>query len=436
MVMDLLFGPQKPNILGSAVPVLKILCMCGMGSALAHPVINVINPEACKLLSKLVFALFLPSLIFTELGKSVTLGEMKDWWFIPVNVLLSAVIGCGIGYIVALVCRPPPQFFKFTIVMTGIGNTGNLPLAIIGSICHGWNTFGARCNQNGVAYISFAQWVAVIIVYTFVYHMLEPPMEFYELVSEIQPAEEDDPVMEMPQLLEAEWPGVKDAQTEETRTPLLSQMFADSSVGDERQEEEEGVGSPMTVRCLAEPQVVRKMRLVAEKTPLRHILQPPTVASLLAIVVGIFPDLSSILFNQGAPLAFFTDSLTLLSAAMVPCIMLVLGGVLSGGPGRSELGLRTTIGICVTRLLLLPLVGIGVVILADRLGFIPQDNKMFMFVLLLQYTMPSAILSGAMTSLRGFGEREASAVLFWQHIFAVISIAVYIAIYFKILPYI
>lgn len=166
------------------------------------------------------------------------------------------------------------------------------------------------------------------------------------------------------------------------------------------------------------------------------MLQPPIIASLLAIAVGILPNTSSFIFGDDAPLGWFTDSLTILGAALVPCVMLVLGGTLSGGPGNSDLGLRTTIGISFTRLVVLPPLGIGVVLLAYRLGLLPEGDKMFMFVLLLQHTMPTAILSGAMTSLRGYGEKEASALLFWQHIFAVISIAAYIVIYFKIISHI
>ncbi|CAN0875377.1 Protein PIN-LIKES 2 [Linum grandiflorum] len=45
-----------------------------------------------KLLSKLVFALFLPCLIFTEQGESITLENMAKWWFIPVNILISTTI--------------------------------------------------------------------------------------------------------------------------------------------------------------------------------------------------------------------------------------------------------------------------------------------------------------------------------------------------------
>lgn len=121
----------------SVVPVMKVLTMCALGTLLAHPRISIITPAATRLLSKLVFALFLPCLICTELGESMTLGNMLTWWFIPVNVLLSYFVGCVAGVVVALVCKPPTRFFRFTVVMTGIGNAGNLPLAIIGSMCHG-----------------------------------------------------------------------------------------------------------------------------------------------------------------------------------------------------------------------------------------------------------------------------------------------------------
>lgn len=181
--------------------------------------------------------------------------------------------------------------------------------------------------------------------------------------------------------------------------------------------------------------MVRKIRVVAEKTPIQHLMQPPIIASVMAILVGMFPSTNALLFGDDAVLGWFTDSLTILGAALVPCVMLVLGGTLSVGPGSSELGLRTTIGITVTRLVLLPPIGIGVVLFGCKLGVVPQGDKMFMFVLLLQHTMPTAILSGAMTSMRGYGEREASALLFWQHISSVVTIAVYIVIYLKIVSY-
>lgn len=146
MVMAVRLGAEVKDMIElSVVPVMKVLTMCALGTLLAQPKINIITPAATRLLSKLVFALFLPCLIFTELGGLMTFSNLAHWWFIPVNVLLSYFIGCIAGVIVALVCKPPARFFRFTVVMTGIGNAGNLPLAIVGSICHGQShPFGKR----------------------------------------------------------------------------------------------------------------------------------------------------------------------------------------------------------------------------------------------------------------------------------------------------
>jgi predicted permease len=68
--------------------------------------------------------------------------------------------------------------------------------------------------------------------------------------------------------------------------------------------------------------------------------------------------------------------------------------VLVAGPGSSKLGFRTTAAIVFARLALVPPVGLGIVMFADKLGFLPPDDKMFRFVLLLQHSMPTSVLSG------------------------------------------
>ncbi|KAI8538977.1 hypothetical protein RHMOL_Rhmol09G0145400 [Rhododendron molle] len=437
---------MKPStdLLSAVVPLMKLLTLTVVGLVLAHPRTQIIPKATLKLLSKLVFALFLPCLIFTHLGQSITLKNFALWWFIPVNVLVSTAMGCILGYLVVIICRPPPQFIRFTIIMPAFGNTGNLPLAVVGSICHSKdNPFGPDCHRKGVAYVSFAQWVAVILVYTLVYHMMEPPLEYYEIVEEaveiMEHREGNDNDVSRPLLVEAEWPGIEDKETEHSKTPFIARIFnsatSDTQTGFPELDltVEEGGNSPESVRCLAEPRVVRKMRIVAEQTPIQHILQPPTIASLLAIIVGMVPQIKALFFRDDAPLSFISDSLEILAGAMVPSVMLILGGMLAEGPNDSKLGLRTMIGITVVRLLVLPLLGIGIVALADKLHFLVDGDQMYRFVLLLQYTTPSAILLGAIASLRGYAVSEASSLLFWQHICALFSLSLYIIIYFKLL---
>ncbi|KAJ1401415.1 Membrane transport protein [Sesbania bispinosa] len=433
------------NLATAIVPLLKLLCLTVIGLLLANPRMQFIPKATFKLLSKLVFALFLPCLIFTELGESITLENFVDWWFIPVNVLVSTALGCLLGFLVVVICRPPPQLTRFTIIMTGFGNTGNLPLAVVGSVCHTKdNPFGQQCHSRGVAYVSFSQWVAVILVYTLVYHMMEPPMEYYEIVEEGAEIEEERTLNDIsrPLLVEAEWPGMEDKETEHCKTPFIARVFksisgiSSSAIPDLEVTVESSGNSPRSIRCLAEPRVVRRIRIVAEQTPIQHILQPPTIASLLAIIIGSVPQLKALFFGYDAPLSFITDSLEILGGAMVPSVMLILGGMLAEGPNESKLGLRTIIGVVVARLLVLPVLGIGIVALSDKLHFLIENDAMFRFVLLLQYTTPSAILLGAIASLRGYAVSEASALLFWQHVFALFSLSLYIVIYFRIIEYI
>ncbi|PON58499.1 Auxin efflux carrier [Trema orientale] len=435
------------DVLSAVLPLLKFLSLSIFGLVLSHPRIGLVPKATLKILSKLVFVLFLPCLIFTNLGPTISLQNLIQWWFIPVNVLLSTATGCVLGLLVAVICRPPPQYFRFTIIMTGFGNTGNLPLAVVASICHSKdNPFGPACQSSGVAYVSFSQWIAVFLVYTLVYHMMEPPLEYYEIVEE---GTEIDEIIEIeetavndlsrPLLVEAEWPGMEDRETEHCKTPLIARLFTNNISGEtqatvsEFDVEGKVPESPKSIRCLAEPRIVRRIRIVAERTPISHILQPPTIASLLAIFIGMFPTVKDIVFDKSSPFSILTDSFDILAEAMVPSVMLVLGGMLAEGPNKSDLGIRTTIGIVVARLLVLPLLGIGIVSLADRLNFLIPSDQLYRFVLLLQYTTPSAILLGAIASLRAYAVKEASAVIFWQHVCAVLSFSLYVIVYFKML---
>ena len=78
-------------------------------------------------------------------------------------------------------------------------------------------------------------------------------------------------------------------------------------------------------------------------------------------------------------------------------IRLILTGHVAqswAGPGRTDLGLATLVGITLTRLLFLPLMGLVWVRVVDWLGFLPPADPMFRFVLLLQFATPTAINLG------------------------------------------
>ncbi|XP_068318234.1 protein PIN-LIKES 6-like [Pyrus communis] len=396
----------------AVLPIAKVFTVCSLGLLMASKYVNIFPASGRKLLNGLVFSLLLPCLIFSQLGQAITLQKMLEWWFIPVNVVLGSTTGSIIGYIVASLVHPPYPFFKFTIVQIGIGNIGNVPLVLISALCRDKsNPFGdsTTCKTDGTAYISFGQWVGAIILYTYVFQMLSPPPEGTFDIEE----------KELP---------IKSPQNGTTpdQVPLLTP--------DENEEEtarREEVAETES-NASNKPKITKFFVFIYEKLKLKQVLQPPIIASILAMALGTIPFLKKLIFTSDGPLFFFTDSCIILGEAMIPCILLALGGNLVDGPGSSKLGLRTTAAIIFARLVLVPPVGLGVVMLADKLGFLPANDQMFRFVLLLQHTMPTSVLSGAVANLRGCG-REAAAVLFWVHIFAIFSMAGWIVLYLNIL---
>lgn len=395
----------------AVLPIAKVFTVCFLGFLMASKYVKILPANGRKLLNGLVFSLLLPCLIFSQLGQAVTLEKMMEWWFIPANVVLGSISGSIIGFIVATLVRPPYPFFKFTIVQIGIGNIGNVPLVLIAALCRDKsNPFGDSnsCSTSGTAYISFGQWVGAIILYTYVFNMLAPPCEGSFDIEDGSlpikgPPKEGGSAEQVPLLTHEEA-----VQTNSNNSNLNN---SNSSKGFK---------------------IKKFLIFLYEKLKLKQILQPPIIASILAMVLGAVPFLKRLIFTTDAPFFFFTDSCIILGEAMVPCILLALGGNLVDGPGSSKLGLRTTAAIIFARLVLVPPMGLGIVMLADKLGFLPAGDKMFRFVLLLQHSMPTSILAGAVANLRGCG-REAAAVLFWVHIFAVFSMAGWIVLYLNIL---
>ncbi|KAH9604759.1 hypothetical protein KSS87_005429 [Heliosperma pusillum] len=164
----------------AVLPIAKVFTMCFLGFLMASKVVNILPASGRKQLNGLVFTLLLPCLIFSQLGQAITIQKIIDWWFIPVNVVLTVISGSLIAVLVAAIVKPPYPFYKFTIIHIGIGNIGNVPLVLIAALCRDTaNPFGdsEKCSQDGIAYIAFGQWVGAIILYTYVFEMLKPPPE-------------------------------------------------------------------------------------------------------------------------------------------------------------------------------------------------------------------------------------------------------------------
>uniref|UniRef100_A0A0D9YGI6 Auxin efflux carrier component n=1 Tax=Oryza glumipatula TaxID=40148 RepID=A0A0D9YGI6_9ORYZ len=383
----------------AVLPIAKVFTVCFMGFLMASKYVNILQPNGRKLLNGLVFSLLLPCLIFSQLGRAITIEKMLQWWYIPVNIVVGAVSGSLIGFVVASIIRPPYPYFKFTGILEiylwfSLQHYVEIPPILLVTLINVMK-MGMRISHL----------VGAIIVYTYVFKMLAPPPgeSFDSAEEDILPikASGDNVVPE-----KGKYPTSTRTSTVPENEPLLS------SEGDKN------VSTSLGSKIMG---IVRSMvKFLKDK----QLLQPPIIASVFAIAIGVVPVLKNFVLTDDAPLFFFTDSCLILGEAMIPCILLAVGGNLVDGPGEgsNRLGVRTTVAIIFARLILVPLAGVGIIVLVDKLGFIPKDDKMFKFVLLLQHSMPTSVLSGAVANLRGCG-KESAAILFWVHIFAVFSMA-------------
>ncbi|KAJ7521297.1 hypothetical protein O6H91_19G046500 [Diphasiastrum complanatum] len=329
------------------MPIMRILILCGLGALLTTTHINVLNVEARKHFNKLVFVVFTPALVFTNLALSITWEKMIAWWYIPINVLMSFLIGGSIGFVVVKICKPPPHLRRLIIACCATGNTGNLPLVLVPATCaEANNPFGSpdECNSNGVAYVSFGLSMSILLTWSLVFNLLRPPpSESYKEHTVDQSAGRDLSVLANSKL--------------EQSVQLLPQ---------------------------------EKSSLAAFETS--HVGYTIGI-EVIAIIIAVSPPVKGLLYGQYAPLRFVADAITLLGNATIPSMNLLLGGNLTQGSHSSNLKISIIVGVVLTRLVILPSIGILVIKVVSLTGILPPD-PLFTFVLLLQFTMPTAINIG------------------------------------------
>ncbi|CAM6048205.1 unnamed protein product [Sphagnum compactum] len=438
----------------ACVPIVKILIMCGIGTFLALPSVNVFPLDARKHLNKLVYLVFTPALVFTRLGEAVTLHQLIAWWYMPINVLFCFALGALLGSLVVKYCKPPKHLNHLTIACCSAGNTGNLLMVLIPGICIEKDSpFGDSnvCSENGLAYVSFGMWMAIVLVWTFIHHLMKPIHGTYELGYDnssliVANSNMDNTIMGHEVLDDPSVLHSNKMTPNETLSSIHSTSTittTDHEVGDQfstdnlskRQQMPTRISMPIGREATnmisgIQSQIFSlqsRMLKIGERLHLQEICTPPTIAAFAALVIGACAPLKALCFGPQAPLRFLTDCAKILGDAMIPCMILILGGNLAMGAGDSDMEMLTIIGIVMTRFVALPIVGILIINIIQKMGVLPID-PLFKLVLILQFCMPTAISLGTIAQLHNYCEKEMAVVLFWLYISSAFFISIWATI--------
>lgn len=115
------------SLFNALTPVFLFLLI---GMAMRH--FNQIKPEADRTLLRLVFNLFFPCMIFSNIATNPSVSQEGNLLFAPLIGIISTLIGFGLGYLIGLILfeKGSVQLRTFAFI-TGIFNYGFIPLAII-----------------------------------------------------------------------------------------------------------------------------------------------------------------------------------------------------------------------------------------------------------------------------------------------------------------
>ncbi|XP_058069949.1 protein PIN-LIKES 3-like isoform X3 [Magnolia sinica] len=312
----------KNILVAAAMPVLKLLIVTSAGSFLATNRVGILCEDALKHLNNVVFYLFDPAFVYINLAKTITLKSVVSLWFMPLNILLTFIIGTILGWVVIQIMKPPSHLRGLILGCCAGGNLGNMLIIIVPAICkEKGGPFGAEdvCNRYGLAYASLSMAVASIFLWSYVYNIIR-----------ISSSRKNKSI-------------VIDAPTstslpEETSKTLPGEQISmqDSTVHEDVEDRHEP-SSTKTEELKGKPEVQTPSKLkqalktISGKVDVKKLLAPSTIAVIIGFAVGIIAPFRKALVGESAPLRAIQSSIALLGDGDIPTTTLIMGGNLTKG---------------------------------------------------------------------------------------------------------
>ncbi|KAK1410616.1 hypothetical protein QVD17_37153 [Tagetes erecta] len=374
----------------ASMPVLKVLIVTALGSFLALDSINILTQTTRKNVNELVFFVFNPALVGSNLAQTITYESLISLWFMPVNIILTFIIGSLLGWVLMIIAKPPKHLKGLILGACSAGNLGNLLLIIVPAVCKEQGTpFGDSevCSVYGMAYASLSMAIGAMFLWTYVYNLVR----VFSEDSGNKPTVIEHEDITVPLLPSAE---------PESSTPVEGKMKVMVNV------------------------MKRHWRKFSKRVNLRSVFAPSTTGAIVGFVIGTIAPLRRLLIGTTAPLRVIQDSASLVGEAAVPVVSLVVGGNLVKGLKGSGISIPLVLGIAAVRYIFLPLFGILIVKGALYFGLVHAD-PLYLFVLLLQFAVPPAMNIGTITQLFGAGETDCSVIMLWTYGLASIALTLW-----------
>lgn len=407
----------------ASMPILQMLIISLLGAYLALDKVNLLPTEARRSLNKIVFVVFTPCLVFANLAKTVTLEDIISWWFMPINIGITFVIGGFLGWVAVKIVKPEPHLEGLIIATCSAGNLGNLMLIIIPAVCNeDGSPFGDRnvCSTVGLSYASFSMALGGFYIWTIAFQLVRSSAMRYRAMTKEAEAEEEASKEPNRNLDSDEKSHLLESGAAEHVAVTVLSAAAKPTKNDAEDQIVVSQGSFLS-------NLVGMFRQILEE-----LMSPPTLGAIIGFAFGAISWLRNLMIGENAPLRVIQDSVKLLGDGTIPCITLILGGNLIQGLKKATMRPVVIVAVIIVRYVLLPVCGIGIVKAANQLGFLPED-PLYHFVLLIQFVLPPAMSVGTMAQLFEVAEEECSVLFLWTYLVAVFFLTIWSTIFLWIL---
>ncbi|XVF75688.1 hypothetical protein PTKIN_Ptkin13bG0206700 [Pterospermum kingtungense] len=406
----------------AVMPVLKVILITGVGLFLAMDRINLLGPEARHHLNNIVFYVLGPSLVASNLAETITFQSFVTLWFMPVNILITFVIGSALAWLLIRITKTPKHLQGMVIGCCSAGNMGNLLLIMIPAVCkESNNPFGDSyvCTTHAQAYASLSMAIGAVFIWSYVYTVMG--MFAKSDVVNVSTISFDSPR------------DISKTVSESSTEALLPSRNACLCSQEYSEPDELPLTTCRGVKKMPDlKKTIQQIKMIVGKIDLKKVFAPTAIAAIVGFIIGTVSPIRKLLIGDNAPLHVIDTSAYFLGEAAIPCLTLILGANLLRGLNGSEFSRFVIIGILAVRNIVLPLLGICVVKAAHHFGMVGSD-ALYQFVLMLQYAVPPATAVGTITQFFQLGQGESSVIMLWTYAVASFSLTLWSTIFMWLL---
>ncbi|CAG8679365.1 27769_t:CDS:2 [Dentiscutata erythropus] len=352
----------------------EVLLVCLTGYLAAK--YGIITPSIQKGISNLLIKILLPCLLFSETAADIDLINLIQLWPVPVFYGIFSIISGLLGVLGGKLLHLSFSETKFIIVGIMFNNITSLLLGLLNGmrntsamqfLLQSEDDSPAESMKRGKSYIMLTVLFSTLLRWSFGASLLRKESPDRHLDSSALPTHKDQ------------------IMPPNERTLLLS--------------------SKKTNNQFIIPQILTKIY---------NFMNPPLMASIVALFVGTIAPLKNLFFGDQAPLFIIYYTMESMGSITIPLMLILLGAQLWNLPRSKGKEMFASISYVMScRYLIMPIIG-GIMIILTKSLY--RNDPMLWFILMMISSGPTAINCINLVQLTGNFEEEMATLLFYSYI--------------------